>query len=181
MENQFVLAEQLKAGNEEALRRLFVTYYPSLCLFAVNYLKDDGEAADVVQDCFIKYWECHSGFDDLPKIRSYLYTVVRNACLNILRNDKHRSKCLEYWEKEETYLDLVIEEEALRMFYAAVDRLPAQSKRVIQLALDGLSNEKIAEELGISKNTVHMLKKIAYRKLKEMLREYYYLVFLFLS
>lgn len=181
MKEQEISVERLKSGDEKVFRSLFDAYYPALCLFAAHYLKDDSEAADIVQNCFIKYWECRSGFDSLSKIRSFLYTVVHNACLNILRDEKRRQESLGQIPDSLDFHDLVIKEEALRMFYSAVEQLPTQSKRVIQLALDGKRNEEIADELGISKNTVHMLKKIAYRKLKEMLREYYYLVFLLLD
>lgn len=176
-----ILEEQLKAGNELAFRCLFDEYYQALCLFAVNYLGDDAEGADVVQESFIKYWDRHSDFDQLAKVRSFLYTVVRNECLNILRNDKRRRKFLAGMSDELFFRDTLIEEEAFRMFYQAVNALPPQSQRVILLALDGLSNERIALEMGISENTVHMLKKIAYKKLKAMLREYYYLIFLMLG
>lgn len=181
MAEQMILVKQLKAGDEVAFRYLFNEYYQALCLFAVNYLGDDAEGADVVQECFIKYWDRHADFDQLMKIRSFLYTVVRNECLNILRNDKRRRKSLEGISNELFFRDSLIEEESYRMFYKAVNTLPPQSQRVIQLALDGMNNENIALEMGISENTVHMLKKIAYKKLKMMLREYYYLIFIILG
>lgn len=46
------------------------------------------------------------------------------------------------------------------MFYQAVEALPRQTRRVILLALDGLDNRHIAAEMGISENTVHMLKRL---------------------
>ena len=176
-----ISVERLKAGDEMAFRHLFDDYYQALCLFAVDYLGDDAEAADVVQECFIKYWAHRTEFDHLMKIRAFLYTVVRNNCLNILRNDRRRQKYLKETENELFFQDSLIEEEAVRMFYQAVEALPRQTRRVILLALDGLDNRHIAAEMGISENTVHMLKKIAYRKLKAMLREYYFLVFCFLG
>ena len=171
-----ILAGQLKAGDEAAFRVLFDEYYQALCLFAVHYLEDDAEAADVVQESFIKYWDRHAEFDHPGGIRSFLYTVVRNDCLNILRNDKRRRKQLERMSEELFFRDSLIEEEAFRMLYQAVETLPRQTQRVILLALEGMNNEHIAREMGISENTVHMLKKIAYKKLKGLLREYYYLV-----
>lgn len=181
MMERMISVESLKAGDEEAFRHLFDDYYQALCLFAVNYLGDDAEAADVVQECFIKYWARRSDFDHLLKIRSFLYTAVRNGCLNLLRNDRRRQKHLTEMADELFFQDTLIEEEAFRMFHQAVETLPRQTRRVIQLALEGLNNEHIALEMKISENTVHMLKKIAYKKLKVMLREYYFLIFLLLG
>lgn len=95
-----ISVERLKAGDEMAFRHLFDDYYQALCLFAVDYLGDDAEAADVVQECFIKYWAHRTEFDHLMKIRAFLYTVVRNNCLNILRNDRRRQKYLKETENE---------------------------------------------------------------------------------
>lgn len=181
MTDRTISVELLKAGDEVAFRQLFDEYYQALCLFAVHYLGNDAEAADVAQECFIKFWARRSDFAELIKIRSFLYTVVRNDCLNILRNDKRRQQRLAAMSEELFFRDSLVEEEALRMFYQAVETLPLQTRRVILLALDGLNNEHIALEMGISENTVHMLKKIAYKKLRILLREYYYLIFVFLG
>lgn len=54
-------------------------------------------------------------------------------------------------------------------------------KSIMQLALEGKSNPEIAETLNISGETVHSQKKIAYRKLRVYLKDYYYLVFTFYS
>ncbi|MFR7823991.1 MAG: RNA polymerase sigma factor [Odoribacter splanchnicus] len=45
MEEQMISVERLKAGDEMAFRHLFDAYYQALCLFAVDYLGDDAEAA----------------------------------------------------------------------------------------------------------------------------------------
>ena len=75
----------------------------------------------------------------------------------------------------------LIETESYRIFYAAVETLSPQGKEVIQLALDGLKNSEIADRLGIAESSVHTQKKIAYKKLKEALKDYYYLLYLFLG
>lgn len=55
-----------------------------------RYLGDREEAADVVQETFLKYWNKHKDFDDYRKIKSFLYVVVRHACLNLLRDRELR-------------------------------------------------------------------------------------------
>lgn len=83
-----VWVQKIKAGDKLVYKELFDEFYQTLCVFASKYLKDDAMAADVVQDTFIKFWEHHADFDHSIKIKSYLYTSVRNACLNILRDKK---------------------------------------------------------------------------------------------
>ena len=54
-------------------------------------------------------------------------------------------------------------------------------RTVIYYALEGLKNAEIAQKMGVSENAVHAYKKEAYKRLKESMKDYYYLFeFLFL-
>ena len=172
--------EKIRQGDEQAFRELFDAYYQALCVFAATYLRDDTLAADIVQECFVKFWRRRADLDDAFNIKSFLYAMVRNHCLNYIRDNKLIREDVSVVMSEEFYTETLIEEEAYRMFYEAVDALPAQTRQVIQLALDGLKNSEIAERLGVAESSVHTLKKLAYKKLRVALKEYYYLVFVFL-
>ena len=163
--------------DEQVFKKLFDKFYQALCVFASTYLKDDALSADIVQEGFVKFWNKREGFDNYFKVKSFLYTIVRNDCLNYIRDYKLRREDLSVVESLEFYTETLVEEEAYRMFYNAVESLPRQ---VILLSLDGWKNSEIAGQLGIAESSVHTLKKIAYKKLREILREYYYLVFIFL-
>ena len=180
-----LLLERLQRGDERAFQRLFEEFYASLCLFATRYLGDREEAADVVQDTFLKYWHRHTDFDYFRKIKSFLYVVVRHACFNLLRNRNLRFRLSDELirDSEQDFQNRVMEEEVHRIFNRAIDNLPMQMRTVINYALDGLKNAEIAEKMQISEGTVHAYKKEAYKKLRVNLKEYYYLlpVVLFLS
>ena len=61
----------------------FQEYYRPLCLYAMHYLSGDVDAAeDVVQDCFVRLWQREADND-----RAFLYTAVRNACIDRLRRN----------------------------------------------------------------------------------------------
>lgn len=176
-----VSVQRIKAGDEQAFKDLFDEFYQTLCLFATKYLKSDAVAADVVQDVFVKFWEQHANFDNNFKIKAYLYTAVRNSCLNLLRDNREfipEDSSLELLEKRSFFENSLLEHESQRVFYNAVDSLPDQTRRIIYLALEGKKNGEIAKELNITEYTVHRLKKIAYKKLKCILKDYYYLILL---
>lgn len=166
--------------DEQVFKNLFDKFYQALCVFASTYLKDDALSADIVQEGFVKFWNKREGFDNYFKVKSFLYTIVRNDCLNYIRDYKLRREDLSVVESLEFYTETLVEEEAYRMFYNAVESLPHQTRQVILLSMDGLKNSEIAGQLGIAESSVHTLKKIAYKKLRKILREYYYLVFIFL-
>ncbi|PTN05931.1 RNA polymerase sigma-70 factor [Mangrovibacterium marinum] len=175
-----LLVGRLKAGDEIAFHSLFDHFYPSLCLFALKYVEDQHAAEDIVQDTFIKYWDKHIDFDHAYKIKSYLYLVTRNSCLNYLRDRKKLAKIQEGAdvEADEKFLQYLMEEEAYRILYQAVEQLPPQMRLVIKHALMGLKNSEIAEKMELSEHAVQAYKKRAYKKLRESLNEQSLLVFL---
>ena len=79
------------------------------------------------------------------------------------------------------YLKEVTRQETFRILHTAIDKLPAQSKQIIMLSMEGLSNAEVGEKLGISVNTVKTLKKNAYAVLRQVLsKEYLLLLFVIL-
>ena len=69
------------------------------------------------------------------------------------------------------YVDAVIQEEASRMVYEEILKLSEVGRQVMVLALEGYSNDEIAEKLGISVNTVRTHKARAYQYLRGRLNE----------
>lgn len=173
----------IKLTDEAQFRFVFDKYYISLCMFANQYVEDEASAADIVQECFVKLWQLRDDFMYVQQVKSFLYTSVRNKSLNELEHTKvmneYAEKILKK-SKDSFFHDKVIAEESYRILVEAIDKLPPQMKNIMRLALEGKSNPEIAEALNISGETVHSQKKIAYRKLRVYLKDYYYLLFYFL-
>ncbi|WP_303003233.1 RNA polymerase sigma-70 factor [Bacteroides congonensis] len=173
----------IKLTDEAQFRFIFDKYYITLCMFANQYVEDDALAADIVQECFVKLWQLRDDFMYVHQIKSFLYTSVRNKSLNELEHTKimneYAQKVMEMG-KDSFFQDKVIAEESYRILVDAIDKLPPQMKNIMRLALEGKTNPEIAEALNISGETVHSQKKIAYRKLRGYLKDYYYLLFYFL-
>ncbi len=181
--NKDSLVKQLRQGDEKALRILFETFYPSLCLFAGHYLKNEFEAADIVQESFLKFWNKRKDFGNYASIKSFLYIVVQRACLNFIRDNRHHASLCDVDLKDlqakiegENYL---IEEEAHRIFNSAIDQLPKQQRMVIQYVLEGLNTLEIAEKMNLTKNSVITYKKEAYKRLRLSMKDSYYLLMIF--
>lgn len=173
----------IKLTDETQFRSIFDKYYISLCMFVNQYVENDALAADIVQECFVKLWQLRDDFMYVHQIKSFLYTSVRNKSLNELEHTKvmnEYAQKVQEMSKDSFFQDKVIAEESYRILVDAIEKLPPQMKSIMQLALEGKSNPEIAETLNISGETVHSQKKIAYRKLRVYLKDYYYLVFYFL-
>ncbi len=159
----------------------FEKNFSSIVMFADRYLNDMETAADVAQECFIRLWHENIIFETEDKVKGFLYITARNLALNKLKHDSIVSQYVKHGmlESEEYLRDNVIEEEVYSIIYKAIDELAPQSKKIILLSLQEFSNGEIAEKLGISVNSVRTLKQNAYKKLKGLLKNYFYLLFLF--
>jgi RNA polymerase sigma-70 factor (ECF subfamily) len=88
---------------------------------------------------------------------------------------------LEMLESSDYYKEALIIEETNEIIYQAICKLSPQGKEVIELSLDGLKNEEIARELGISINTVKTIKQRAFKFLRKELKENVFALFLILK
>ena len=154
--------------NEQGFHDIFNKYYVTLCLFANQYTENQETSADIVQDSFAKLWQIREDFFYLHQVKAFLYTAVRNKALNELEK-----------KKDSFFHDAIVEEETYRIVSEAINKLPDQMKAIMQLSLEGKKNAEIADRLNISTETVHTLKKIAYKKLRENLKDYYYFLLFF--
>ena len=179
------MANQQKQGiytktkkQQTLLEQLFEQEYTSLWSFAFSYIKDDSIADDLTQEAFIHLWESLNTFDNPVSAQVYLYRIVKNAALDHLRHNKVKDKSeqeLNEWlhcTQNEPSDRKIVEEEVFGYMYDAIEKLPNQTRKILLLSLEGISNPDIANRLDISVNTLKTLKKKAYQQLREVLGEY---------
>ncbi|MGL1885771.1 MAG: RNA polymerase sigma-70 factor [Reichenbachiella sp.] len=172
----------LAKGDRTAFQSLFDQYFSSLCGFGYKYIKDVQGVEDLVQDVFVSLWEIRSQFDHPNAVKAYLYTSLRNKCLNQLKHqiviEKHQSSLIYELESEQFFTGQVIEEEVFGQLYKEIKELPPSCQQVMLLVLNGLKNREVAEKLKISENTVKTQKKIGYAKLKHQLGSFFEVIML---
>lgn len=161
---------------------LFDTYYSPLCNFAHKYLSDYDACKDVVQEVFIKVWNKQINFYSETSQKSYLYTAVKNKALDVIKSKGHTSKGplseaeLSVLQSDSYFAREVVLEESSRLIQEAVNSLPFKCKQIIDLSLNGYKNDEISKELSISINTVKAQKRIAYGKLRVLLKGAFFLI-----
>lgn len=173
------IMDRLKQGEPAAYASFFNVFYPPLCYFASQLIRDRPAAEDIVKDTFIKLWQKHKDFETPQNVKAFLYITVRNASLNHLRHQavkEHSQKELLYLgrdREEPQVLHAMIKTEVLRELYIKIDRFPAKRKHIFRLAyLEGLKNEEIAARLDISISTVKTQKARAILALRSHFSEY---------
>ena len=51
------LLDEIRKGNNQAFEYLFKAYYPRLCGYAIRFVEDEETARDIIQECFLRFWE----------------------------------------------------------------------------------------------------------------------------
>jgi len=169
------IIDGIRSGRESAFRQVFRLYYPKLVVFARKYLNDLDPARDIVQDFLLYLYESRDSLIIQTSLKSYLYSSVRNRCLNHLKHLQVRDKYGEMVRHSENGLDYDLEQnlEATELearIYKIVSSLPEQCRRIYTMSRgDGKSNDKIAKELNLSKRTVETQISKALRILRDNL------------
>lgn len=154
-----------------------------MCSVADSFIKDEDKSRDIAQEAFINLWNKREDYDSISSLKTFLYVSVKNLCLNYLRDTKEESILgVELAEKvESSFKNIVIEEESIRIINSAIENLPTQSSKIMKLALEGMKNMEIAENMGISVNTVKTLKYNGQKALKLVLKDYFFILLLLLG
>lgn len=177
---------ELESTPELLLELLHQSYYDRLVYYAWTIIHDKESSRDLVQEAFICYWNQKEQVStQLVQIRNFLYVNVKNACLKHLRHDKVVGKYMELQDpdpvEEASVLNKMIHAEVLGEIYAAIATLPEGCQKISKMGyLEGLKNQEIADQLGISINTVKTQKKRALQLLRLKLSPESFLALTFL-
>jgi RNA polymerase sigma-70 factor (ECF subfamily) len=158
-------------NNRLSLEHLFNFYYARLCYFAFKMIGEREAAEDLVQEAFVKLWERQEDFTNELSAKTFLYVTTRNACLNRIRHEEVEKKYIKSHYSEEVEaekgLQSIIQAEVLGEIHNAIEELPQGCRQVLKLAyFEGLKNHEIAEQLGVSVNTIKTQKARALQLLR---------------
>lgn len=174
MENKFS-NKQLSAlnnGDTHAFSHLYKAWYKPLCYFALKITGSKEDAEDIVIKMFTHFYHAKNTFEHLQKLEGFLYTAVKNSCLNHIRNTEKKSAnqrkyaYLQEHEENNTIENIIIKTELLREILAEIKKLPDSTRDVIELSMQGLKNDEIAQRLNISPTNVTTRKNRAINQLR---------------
>jgi len=159
------LTDALTAGDQFAYTEIYNRYWAILYQHAFTMLGDGDAARDVVQDIFTDLWIRASTVQITSSLKAYLYTMARFKVIDIIRRDVRQERHLQSWMNFSERLveapdERVVFNEFMERLDAEVNRLPKRMQEIFKMSrFEGKSNKEIAEETGIShesvKKTIH--------------------------
>ena len=85
----------IKNKNISSFEELFRFYYPRMRRYAVHFLQDEEEANDLIQDVFLQLWAQRDKLQEERNIIAFLFTLLKNKCLNSLKKKVVENKYLQ--------------------------------------------------------------------------------------
>ena len=157
---------------------IYVTYYPRMIRFAKEYVLFEEDAENIVQDIFVLLWEKRDVLDIKVSLVPYLFTLVKNKCLDFLKHKVVSEEFVREYELKRLSLEhfnyaVISDEDIEKIITTAVNSLPERCRDIfVKSRIEGKKYKEIADELEISINTVENQMSIALKKLRIELKDY---------
>ncbi len=190
MDPDAALMLRVKRGDTSAFAQLVDKYKQPVLNVANRMLRDIAEAEDISQNVFLQVYKSAHRYEVSSKFSTWLFTIVRNLCLNeIRRRSRHPAESLDapHPEQEDQPMhqfedkasapppEALLLGELDQKIAQALDGLPENQRMAIVLCRQNeLSYEEIASVLGCSvsatKSLIHRGRETLKEKLKPYLR-----------
>ncbi len=179
------IIRDVQSGDANAFEDIVREYERNVYNIALRICGDREDALDVSQESFLKAYHSLHSFRGDSKFSVWLYRIVSNTCLDLLRERKRRAEVPLVREDDEGEADQAeIPDESLspeklyerRLTREALRRgllsLPEDQRKILLLReIQGFSYEEIAQILSLESGTVKSRIFRARRKLCEFLEE----------
>jgi RNA polymerase sigma-70 factor (family 1) len=172
------LIKKFIKGNKGAFDKLYAQYCDGMYSICLRYTKNEDEAADILQDAFIRIYEKRHMFDPQYSIGAWIKRIVMNEAINHYRANK-RFELVEddhYFDQSTSEFEAsfeINEESSLKETLSQIiEELPPGYQAVFKMyVLDNLTHKEIAEYLGVTENTSKTQLSKARKMLKAKLGE----------
>ena len=167
MDSDVFLIQKIKNGDDGAVENFVRKYYPKIFQYCLLHIRDRGDAEDLTQETFLKFFQSFERYQHRGKCSAFLYAIASNACRDYYRKAKEQ-----YVEEipERAEEDREMGTAEIRMDVEnAVARLPEELKETaILFFFQGMKQREIAKLMDIKLSLV----KYRVTRAKKLLGEY---------
>lgn len=166
---------KLANGDHQAFHRVFNAFYPKVHAFALGFIKNMTDADDISQTVFINLWTKRQSLQTVENLDAYIYTITKHTVLNHIASRK--TFTIDIASIRETTATGMSPQEQIEasdmklLIDMIVNNMPPQRQAVYRMSREeGLSNDVIAERLGLQKKTVENHINLALGEIRKMLK-----------
>jgi RNA polymerase sigma factor (sigma-70 family) len=164
--DDFSVVRRVLAGEKELFEILLRRYNQTLYRVIRGYLRDEKEIQDAMQNTYLKAFDKLFQFKGEAAFSTWLIKIGINEALIRLKQmrknktihselDSDSNQIQQVPDKQLNAEKAIIRQEAQRLLEAAIDHLPEKYRLIYILKeVEGLSNDQIAESLGISDSNI---------------------------
>lgn len=164
---------RLKAGDTNAFQQVYYRWKEPLYYFLYKLTGSGQDAEDICQETFVFLWQKRDIIDVEKDVRYLLFLVAKQAAWKQLRRSKQTGSYTDEQDQlstDNTSHDFVVARETELLAKYAISKLPTKTREIYRLHYEeNLSNQQIAEQLGVSQNNVAAQIYAARQRLKEVL------------
>ncbi|MBT1445844.1 sigma-70 family RNA polymerase sigma factor [Shewanella sp. JM162201] len=166
--------------DKQAFRALFDYFGPKIRAFGLSRLSQQGLAMDLVQETLTTVWTKAHLFDsDKGNVATWVYTIMRNQCFDMLRRVQHNREDTfgdDIWPlfDSDPASDEFADHKLDNLLAAYLGKLPKLQREVVQgIYLQELSQQELAEKLGVPLGTIKSRLRLGLEKLKSLLEKHH--------
>lgn len=142
-------------GAADARRDLYQMYAERMYRTALRITRDEHAAADVTQEAFVRAFTRIDSFDERSRFSTWLYRIVANEALQLLRKQRTEKRHLQRIATQTTEIANERASENGPDIEAALVALSAEHRAILVLRYqEGLNYDEIAAALEIPPGTV---------------------------
>ena len=173
--SESILVEKLIQRDQQAFQWLYDQYSPALYGVVLRIVRDDDQAADLLQDIFIKIWKNLDAYDaSKGRLFTWMLNVSRNTAIDSLRSRKTQPFAEIRTDVENVHMvDREHNTEQPKAEHIGlkdvVNKLRPERKELIDLVyFGGYTHEEAAEKLNLPLGTVKTRVRAALQELKQL-------------
>ena len=131
------------------------------------------EAEDAVQETLLRLWQHKEKMDGRQKSEALAILIAKNVCIDIMKRGGTWHDTLDeslYVEADNHTDQTIIEHEAERRLFKALDRLPATQRRMLLMRSEGMTMAEIAAACNATTTSTKTMVCVARKKMMELLK-----------
>lgn len=181
------LVKRFINGDMKAFDSIYSTFNQKLQKFVFTLIKTESDTEDIVQEVFVKVWENRAKLINYASFDSYLFTIAYNTTISLLRTRAKESQYVEYVKSvqvefvESDFVEGFNRDEINEKLNLLIEKMPPRQREVFKMKhFQNCSYKEIAENLGVSINTVENQIVKSHQFLKKNLGKAYLPILLFI-